>query len=187
MLLFRIDNKGIFLHPDAIKLEPSLGKLPSEDLLYIVLRYDYFSPYGQMNESQRALSSSRRCFDNDDFVKHDRRLKKEIECYNGLQYDIRRETNRNYQAKIAGLNLALMATDSPTEIKKYHEAIEYLTKAVRKREHDLYTDEMTDAASYDPKMSFLERYMDNKRRFKEDSRLMAGEEAKRNPIQSEEI
>lgn len=172
MLLFRFDNKSnTALHPDAVKLEPLLGKLPSEDLLFIILCYDYFSPYQQLPENQRFMTACRRCYDTDDFSTNVNRLKPEIEMYRSLQYDIRRETIKNYELKIASLNLSLLATDSTTEIKKNHEAIDFLTKSVGRIQRDLYTDELVES-SEGTGMNFLERWQENKRKYKNDSKAI---------------
>jgi hypothetical protein len=169
-MLFTINEKGVLLHPEAVKLEPVLKKLSAPDLLFLILVYDYDSPYKQLPELQKKLTSSRRCYDNDDFVGHIKRLGKAIDAYNGLQYDIRRETIKNYQAKIAGLNIQLMATDSTLDIKKFHEAIDFLTKTSLRLQKDLVLEEVSALDGIGEDASFLEKWADNKRRFKSDQK-----------------
>ena len=77
------------------------------------------------------------------------------------------ETVRNYTAKIATLNLTLQAEDDPTKIKRIHDSIEFLTRAVNRIEKDLTLDEL---AAGDEKMSFLERFQENQRRFNNDKK-----------------
>ncbi len=168
MLLFSIDERrGIILHPDAVKLEPTLKKVKAADMLYIILAHDYFSPYRQLIDIQRRLTASRVALNSDDWPDAEKRLDKAIETYRSLQYDIRRETVRNYTAKIATLNLTLQAEDDPTKIKRIHDSIEFLTRAVNRIEKDLTLDEL---AAGDEKMSFLERFQENQRRFNNDKK-----------------
>ena len=169
-MLFTVNEKGAVLHPEAVKLEPVLKKMVPADLLFVILVFDYDSPYKQLPELQRHLTASRRCYENDDFTGHIKRLEKPIEVYRSLQYDIRRETIKNYQAKIAGLNLQLMGTDAPTEIKRYHEAIDFLTKTSLRLQKDLVEEELSEQSSGDARMSFLEHWADNRRRFKNDAK-----------------
>jgi len=169
-MLFTVNDKGVVLHKEAVKLEPVLKKLSAPDLLFVILVYDYDSPYKQLPELQRQLTSSRRCYENDDFKGHVKRLEKAIEAYNGLQYDIRRETIKNYQAKIAGLNIQLMVTDSTTEIKRLHDAIDFLTKTSLRLQKDLVLEEISAIDGIGEDASFLEKWADNKRRFKSDKK-----------------
>lgn len=187
MLLFRIIEKtGVVLHPDAVKLEPQLAKLPTEDLLFIVLVYDYFSPYNQMPDNQKLLSASRRCYKDEKFAEHNKRLAKQIDAYRSLQYDIRRETKKNYEAKIASLNLSLFTTENPTDIKKFNEAIEYLNKAIRQIEHDLVINELDENTQYNSKSSFLEAWKENQRKYRNDKNQIDIIRARKEPIQKEE-
>ncbi len=168
MLLFSVDERrGIILHPDATKLEPTLKKVKAADLLYIILAHDYFSPYRQLIDIQRKLTASRVALASDDWADAEKRLEKPIELYRSLQYDIRRETVRNYTAKIASLNLTLQAEDEPVKIKRIHESIEFLTRAVNRIEKELTLDELAEG---DERTSFLERFQENQRRFNNDKK-----------------
>jgi hypothetical protein len=179
------DQKGVFLHPDAISLEPLLGKLPAEDLLFIILITDYYSPYRQLTHKQRRLTASTRCFKNNEYDKHEKRLKKEIELYDSLQYDIRRETQKNYRAKISLLNINMMAANSPLEIKNIQTAIELLSKEIDKIEHDIYTDELaTNSIEGRDKMSLLEIWQANRRRSKTDKTRLAEIQDLRSPTKA---
>ena len=171
-MLFIINEKDVLLHPEAVKLEPTLGSLPMSDLLFIILAYDYNSPYKQLPEGQRLLTSCRRAFDNDEVEKAERRLMKATALYQGLQYDIRRETIKNYQAKAAQLNLQLMGTESPGEIKKLHDAIEFLTKTSFRLQKELISEDLSEVGGLDDSASLLEKWMDNRRKYKNDKKVI---------------
>jgi len=93
--VFRLDSEDrAIIHPDAIKLSPDLAKLSNNDVLYIVLAYDYKSPFRQFDLEERKTRAKSAAYLKGLRREPEERVKIQqgIEFYKSLQFDPKRET-----------------------------------------------------------------------------------------------
>lgn len=189
MYLISINKKGtVVLHPDAAKLEPTLSKLTEDELLLIVLAYDYYSPYRQLNEVERMRRAQAQVFRNTkkDMFKSPK-IKEAVSIYMGLQYDERREQIKTYLTKISTINEAIRDSDSPVTITNYVKINKDLRNAVNAIEEEMMMEEEKDSLTIQGKgkLSLLERWMRNKEKYKEIITKRNEKEKKKEKLQQE--
>ncbi len=163
-------NLSILLHPDAAKLEPCLAKLSEEKLRLIVLCYDYFSPFRQLSEQERMRRAQAQVFKSaKKNIWETPEIQEAVRAYMSLQYDERREQVKTYLAKIAIINEAIRASDSPVDITRYIKINKELREAVNAIEQELLMDEEKESIIVQGKgkLSLLERLMRNKEKYAE--------------------
>lgn len=169
MFLISINKNGSkVLHPDAAKLEPSLSKLSEEELLLIVLAYDYYSPFRQLSEQERMRRAHEQVFRySKKNIWDSPKIKEAVTAYMGLQYDERREQVKTYLAKISTINEAIRTSDSPTTIANYIKTNTGLRAAVNAIEEELLMDEEKESINIQGKgkLSLLETLMRNKEKY----------------------
>jgi len=123
------DNKTI-LKPECYQLCPPLSNLSEAQVLYLVLAYDYGSPYHQLPKPEAKRSACAHVFGS---LKHDPEqndvLAAGIRAYMSLQYDPKRETIQVYLLKIKRLESSLVVADSTSEITKILKSTSLLQKA----------------------------------------------------------
>lgn len=137
--LIHINEKSnTLLHPDAVKLFPGFNVLSNEEVLFIVLAYDYCSPFAGFTEDERLRRASLHIWaDNKLDLIGKQKIKNAIEAYKGLQYNPKIELSRSYQKKIDELNGAMAGVTSPDLIKKTIESINLLRKSIRELEQEV--------------------------------------------------
>ena len=107
--LFYADVKNNkVLHPDVVKLSPELALLSSEEVLFIILAYDYNSIYRQFPEKQRVSKAIWHVYNDSvpnllNEEKRPQRIKSAIEAYKSLQYNRNIELVEMYNKKIDDL------------------------------------------------------------------------------------
>lgn len=144
--LIHINEKSkTILHPDAVKLFPGFNVLSQDEILFIVLAYDYCSPYAAFTEDERLRRASMDVWsDNKADIVNKQKIRNAIEAYKGLQYNPKIELSRSYQKKIDELNVAMSGVSSADLIKKTIESINLLRKSIRELEQEVlavYEDE----------------------------------------------
>lgn len=162
------DKKKAILHPEVVKLCPSLSVLSDEELLYVVLFTDYHSPYKQFPEHERKRRAMQHAFEDNEYdLIESERIKIAILDYTSLQYSPKIEAARQFQKKIDSLLLVLQEDSSATNIKKTIDAIELLRKNIQVYERE-YDEEVQKKGVLKGKMtlSLLEDMMSNQKHFK---------------------
>jgi hypothetical protein len=140
--LFLIDEKKkAILHPYAVKLCPELAVLTDKEVLFIILAFDYNSPYRLMNDRDRLSKSIWEVWGDNkpdvlDESKRSKKLQLGIEAYKSLQYNPNQELIAVYQKKIQQAQSQIMGEDAPTRLKNLREII----SGFRKDIHDLQTE-----------------------------------------------
>jgi hypothetical protein len=168
-LLFRVtENKRAALHPEVIQLCPSLGALDDNEILYVILAYDYCSPYRQFPEHERKRKAMWDAFgDNEQDLINSARILAAADSYLSLQYSRKVETARSYERKIDRLLSGLEDDDSPSSIKKITEAIEGLRKQLSNLEKEIDEDyQKKGVIKGDMTLSYLEELQSNMKNFK---------------------
>lgn len=165
-LLFLVTSDGTaVLHPDVVKLCPSLSALSTEELLYVIKYADYNSPYKQYPEHERQRRAMWDAFgDNETALINSARVQVAVQDYISLQYNPKIETARVYQLKIDKLQQDLLSEDSPAAIKKLGDAIDDLTKRIGDLERDYVTQmQKQGVIKGDQKLSRLEILQSNQK------------------------
>ena len=120
--VFMIDhNFSLIINPEAVKICPVLKKLTEEQILYIVLAYDYtFGPYRRKPLEERKAMAKERIWPNqpDDFIPEDFKLMKEaIAEYKSLIFDHNRESRDVLLQKKQLLEKELITESSAIRVK----------------------------------------------------------------------
>lgn len=140
-MLFSVDRENkIVLNPDSVKICPGLKDLSEEDLLFIILGWDYKSPYHQFPEEERIRKASKEVYGKVSETKV-KDLADAIEMYQSLQFDSRRETVMNYKKKIVQMNDLLMTENSPRVITQLSDAIDNMIDRAEKVQSGIDRDE----------------------------------------------
>lgn len=161
------ETTGEVLHPDAVKLFPGFARLDKDTVLFIVLAYDYCSPYSQYTEEERIRRSSLHVWnDNRTDLVQRADIKLAIEAYKSLQYNPKIDLVRSYQKKIDDLTSSLEGISSEKLIESNLNATNLLRDAIRNIEKEIlaaYQEEGTLVGN--AKRSFLEVMHKNKERY----------------------
>ena len=141
-LLFDINKKGNqVLRPEAVKLCPELAFLKEEEVLFIILAYDYGSPYNQFPEEDRVRKAIYHVYGADTKPALEKKIIKDgVIAYMALQYDPRREQIKMYQRKKALVNKELEDTTNATTIKGQMKTIKDLQEAIAEIQKEVKAD-----------------------------------------------
>ena len=133
-LLFYIDpkNNGIVLRPDCYKIHPELSPLDEQEILLIILTYDYYSPYRQFPEPERKRKAIFHVYGENLLEKYEEpTIRNAIEAYKMLQFIPEIYQVEVYQKKIAACNELLISDDNISSSKKNLETIKLFEDAIR--------------------------------------------------------
>jgi len=168
-MLFKVDiPRRVVLHPEVIKLCPSLGALDDKEILYIVLCYDYCSPFRQFPEHERKRKAMWEAFsENEHDLINSPRIMAAADDYMGLQWNQKIETARAYEKKIDKFLSAMEEDESPTSIKKITEAISGLRKQLSDLEKEIDQEYISKGViKGNMTLSYLEELQSNWKNFK---------------------
>lgn len=169
MMLFKVDkNNKVLLHPECVKLCPEFNVLSQEEIVFIVLVYDYNSPFSQLIEEERIRRAMFHIWnDNKLDLLGKQKIKNAISAYKGFQYNPKIEIVNTYQKKISMLLEELEGLSSGELIKKNMEATSRLRAGIRELEQEIiesYQEEGTLMAGAE--LSFLEKIQKNMEYYK---------------------
>lgn len=170
-MLFKLTAKGdVVMNPEAVKLIPSLAELRPDQILFIILAFDYEGPYHQFPEEERIRKAGRRAFEIDKFSleEADPKLKKAIDDYRSLQYDIRREMIISYQTKIAQQRIKLYDETNAKRIIEIDNLVTHLLKRIHELQDDINHSERMEEIKGGGQLSFIEKWQMNRVVFLED-------------------
>lgn len=170
--LFYADIKNnIVLHPDVVKLEPQLALLTNQEVLFIILAFDYNSIYRQFPERQRVSKAIWHVWQDNipnilDEEKRPKRLKTAIEAYKSLQYNRNVELVEMYNKKIDALLRILEEDNSSNGIKNTMDSIDKFRKAIRLIESEIVEEKLIDGElKGNVKLSWLEKMQSNQKMY----------------------
>lgn len=169
-LLFSINKKGnAVLNKDAIGLCPELQYLSDEEIMFIILAYDYGSPYRQLPEGDRIRRSIFHAYGNTESNPLEREIVKiGIDCYRSLQYDPKRELIRTYKKKLNTLDRALEQAEQASVMKTIIQAQRDIVKSIDSLEEEISKNEQEEAQIEGGlKNSYLEKLMRNREVYKD--------------------
>jgi len=162
--LFYLDKKfDVILHEECYKVCPQLRSITKPELLYIILVFDYKSPYHQFPEEERKRKAKHHVWSTKE-VKNDGKdsVMTAIDLYMSLQYDPRREKIKTYRKKQDQIQRQFETEDSPHKIKSWMETIEMLEKNCKDIQLEIDLDEQEVDLKGGGKKSLLETLHDNK-------------------------
>jgi uncharacterized protein YutE (UPF0331/DUF86 family) len=136
--LFYIDDKNnCVIHPDCVKLCPSLSVLDEKEVLLIVLIYDYHSIFRQWAEQERVRKAMVHVYGE---IVHglleEPKMKAAIEDYKSLQYDPREEQVARLRNKVSKMYDKLDLDDAPSASKATLQTIEILNEQIKNLENE---------------------------------------------------
>lgn len=171
--LFTINKKGTaILRKEALAICPEFAYLTENELLCIILAYDYYSIYRQFPEDERRRRARAHVFaENNENFFDSPKIQKAIELYKSLQYDHRRNQIIAYKRRLQNLDV-LLETIAEDDLKKLKDVIsssKELRSAIKELEHELLVEEEegVQETNENTKLSFLEKLQSNKDRYKE--------------------
>lgn len=167
--LFYCDLKNkVILHPEVVKIIPSLGTLTENELLYVILYADYNSPYKQFPDHERKRKAMWHAFDeNESELIESPKILMAVQDYISLQYNPKIEVIRNYQQKIDKLLQQLQEDDAPSSIKKIDEAIDALRRRIDVMQNEVDSQTQNEGVIKGKMtLSFLEKAMANAKYYK---------------------
>lgn len=168
--LFRTTKKNdAVLDEEAVKLCPEFAALNSKEVLLLILYVDYFSPYAQIPDQDRLRRAKRHVYGKDDVSPEiSKKFLAAVECYRGLQYDIRRETLRKYRNKSSLISEELLNETNNRKISEHHQAIKVLSEMCKELEAEIskvnYAEEQLLVGG--KTISFIEQWQKNQRELK---------------------
>lgn len=167
--LFYIDEKNnAILHRDCVNLCPALSVLTDEEVLFIILAYDYHSIYRQFPEEDRIRKAMIHVYnDNNPKLMQRDVIKAAIEAYKSLQYNPKAELATKYQNKIDSLLEKLQNDDNPTSNKNILTVISAIRKDIMALESEIADEVQKEGVIKGQKeLSWLEKLMRNQKYFK---------------------
>jgi hypothetical protein len=160
------------LRPECIKLWPELAFLSGQEMLAIILSYDYYSLYRQYSQDERERRARIHVFkgEREGLFKEPKIIKASM-MYRSLQYDPRREQIIVYNRKLENCvhTLENLDDNDHDQTKKLLATIKEFRKAIAELEAEINHEDEVGATETDEKLqlSFLERLTSNKERFLE--------------------
>jgi len=164
--LFHIDKQSRkVLNPDAVKLVPELGVLDEQEVVCLILAYDYHSPYNQFPEEDRQRKALLHVYGGNAPEKFFEKSKiyTAVEAYKSLQYNPKIELIRKYHNKISTLNDALDDAMDEKAIKDITMSTRELRKYLNELEEEVLGDKLDEGVVMgNTELSWLEKMQQNR-------------------------
>jgi len=171
MSVFRVDyNQKVILSKEAVKLIPELTTLTQEELLYVILVEDYCdSPLRKMPVEERKHTAMKMIYRSTKKNPETEKVKKAMDAYHGLVFDIRRETVDVYKKKISDIQKKLLQDLEFRELEKYQKSLDFFLSRTESLEEDLYKDDLLENIKLkgNRKLSQIEKWQMNMKKYKE--------------------
>lgn len=175
-LLIDVDPKGcVILRPDVLKMCPEFSALDENEMLVIILVYDYCSIYRQHNERTRIGYAITRVYgDNNPKLlaalenkPPGHPITQAVNTYKALQYNRKVELIRKFEETIDEHQKHINPGLDIKTLKHHTESIEHLRKMIHGLEKEV-VEEMIELGRIegDQKLSFLELIQSNREAYK---------------------
>ena len=170
--IFKIDGNDLKINGNAVKLIPELSGLSIKEMKYVIMVVDYVDgPYWRFPVEERIRSARVLLWGDEKYSPEDKNknLRKAMEAYKGLIFDIRRETIDVYKRKITVLHKQLFREDiAERQIKDIDQSISFLQKRIDDIEKDIEAQEDLELTiKGKKKLSFIEIWQRNMQKHKE--------------------
>lgn len=169
MAVFKIGNNNeIIVHKDAIKLVPELKGLTDNELKYVILVTDYIdSPLKAKPLSERKNLAKRIVYGNSSVRPETEKVRRAMEWYKSIIFDIRYETIDIYTEKIQRLQKETLNPDTPiTRLKEIDQAITFLQNRIVSLQRSISIEEGAELElKGGKKLSFIEIWQRKQREY----------------------
>lgn len=168
--VFIVNNSNTaILSSDAVKLCPELRKLTEEQVLYIILAYDYIdSPWRRMPLEDRQRLAKRKIWGEKDFNPEDyKNVLAGIEEYKGLIYDEEREMRDTLLIKLRMLNGEFLAESDVNRLNQIIKSQDLVQKRIDDFDVKIDIKEETIKLKAGKQLSFIEQFMRNRVKYEE--------------------
>lgn len=173
MSLFKVNHDWTaVLNPEAVKLCQYLPQISKKEFLYIALAYDNSDgPFRQRPPDERINLAKKKVFGTMDIEPETPLVKKAINEYKELIFDVRREVIDTYKKRIVSFQRESLKEDLTVgKLKDIDAAIKFLMLKIEEMENELNTEEKTSTiVKGDKKLSFVEQWQLNQKRKREQS------------------
>jgi hypothetical protein len=170
--LFHIDSRSkTVLRPECVKLCPELAALDEQEVLFIILAFDHFSPLRRYPEQDRVRRSMLQVWmDNKPKLlaaieggDHHHRINVAIRAYKSLQYDPKVELIDKYQETVDTIRTEITSELSDKDLKSKLENIKQLREHIRALDVEI-TEAIIEEGQIkgDQELSYLEKIQKNK-------------------------
>jgi hypothetical protein len=166
--IFTVNNSHtVILSSEAVKLCTELSKLTEEQVLYIILAYDYLdSPWRRYPLEDRKRLSKRKIWGDQEFVPEEfANMQLAIDEYKGLIYDIDYEMRDALLSKLKTLDHNLIIETDTSKINLILRSQDILK--ARLDELDIKIDIKQEAIKLksSKKLSYIEMFMRNREQY----------------------
>lgn len=169
MGLFRITKTGVLLDSDCKKLCKVLNKLSQKEFHALILWLDYDSKFKMYPSVEMRRKACLEVFGDSKYnLELNPLMPAAIEEYNSLQYDIRRETIKVYQTKIATCQQDLLNEESTKKTLDLMGIIRGLTSEIKDIQRQIDSDESAVSIRGGGSISFIEQYQLNQVQYNRD-------------------
>lgn len=166
MLLFSLDtSQNAVINIDAAKICPELKKITKEELLYIIVVYDYHSPHSQFDLEERRGIALNKYLKGKKNPETKIAVQKAIEAYKSLQFDQKRETLSIYREKINSLTTDLIDAEDSARISDIIKSSESIRKQIDSIEKKIDDDEKMAEIKGGSTLSFIEQVQNNRKEY----------------------
>lgn len=165
-MLFYVDRTGkILLHSDVYRVEPFFRELKEKDMIYVILRTDYFSQFHKYPEMDRKRKAKGWVYGMDAPDPEQKpEIRKAIELYEDLQFDDKRHLLRVLQNKKRKFELIFQQEEIPSKADKLLDSINKIQKAIDETQKEIITQTQAEPVlKGKKKMSLIEKLRDNKK------------------------
>jgi hypothetical protein len=167
-LLFRLRNDKVVLNENCAKLIPEIKSVSEDELLFVVLSVDYYSPYHQYPMAEKLRKASIHTWGEDRMDKYQsKRIQNAMLAYLSLQYDHRRELLNTYINMIAQQNQKLQNSDNDRDIQAILKNINELEKQIKNLKKEIeQSNDFDNSIEGGGKLSLIEIFQKNRKAFK---------------------
>jgi len=172
MGVFKVDKDfQIILNPEAVKLVPELVGISQKELLYVICVIDYDDgPFRKKPIDERRLLAKRKYFKDSKEDPETERVKRAMDAYKDLVFDIRRETIDKYQRRIMLLQKESLKEEvSISRLKEIDQGITFLSGRIDSIQHELDIEEQTEDLKIKGgrKLSYIEKWQRSQKAHRE--------------------
>jgi len=157
------------LSNDAVKLCPSLTKLTKDQVLYIILAYDYIdSPWRRFPLEDRQRLAKRKIWNDKQFIPEDfKKIVAGIEEYKGLIYDVEREQRDVLLKKLDSLNNDFIKESDTERLTKIMKSQDLIQKRLDEIDIKIDIKEEKIKLKAGKQLSYIEQFQRNRAKFEE--------------------
>lgn len=160
---------NVILSKEAVDLCVHLSKLTNDQVLYIILAYDYVeSPYRRKPLEERKEIARKRIWKDKEIVPEDiDRIAKAIEEYYGIIYDHNRAIRDTYLAKLSMLDGQIMMETDPSKLRNLISTQKIIEERLDETDIKIARDENVVKLRGNKNLSLIEQFQRNRKEYEQ--------------------